>query len=176
MASIESAIACGPAACSRLCVVMAAQPECTLSMMVYDSLSHCPSIVQVCGGHGRCLGTMSTYCECNTGYKGAAALQPVGAASGGTYHLGAGVCSHPARWHRAVLVCGTVTKTVSTAGAAVQPSACCQAPKQVAPQHRWLVTASRYALLCRSLTCHHDVPSCCFPGEHLPQCQPFAVK
>ncbi len=73
MASIESAIACGPAACSRLCVVMAAQPECTLSMMGYDSLSHCPSIVQVCGGHGRCLGTiMSTYCECNTGYKGAA--------------------------------------------------------------------------------------------------------
>jgi hypothetical protein len=27
--------------------------------------------LQVCGGHGHCLGIVSTYCECNTGYSGA---------------------------------------------------------------------------------------------------------
>lgn len=31
-------------------------------------------VAQVCGGHGRCLGTMVGYCECDAGYSGAACV------------------------------------------------------------------------------------------------------
>jgi hypothetical protein len=31
--------------------------------------------MQVCGGHGRCLGIATGYCECNVGYIGAACSQ-----------------------------------------------------------------------------------------------------
>jgi hypothetical protein len=34
--------------------------------------------MQVCGGHGYCLGAVSTYCECYTGYSGSACAQCAG--------------------------------------------------------------------------------------------------
>lgn len=56
-----------------------------------DLLSLCAPrlLVQVCGGHGRCLGTVAGYCQCDAGYTGAACAQ---CASGYVARGRVGVC------------------------------------------------------------------------------------
>jgi hypothetical protein len=98
---------------SQVCLQPSVPPDCRVAPSPVPRWYRC--VVATAAASGPCRRTASA----TQGTE----VPPARAVSGHTCRLGAGVCSHLARWHLAVMVCGTATKTVWTAVVAAQPSA-----------------------------------------------------